>query len=55
MKKPTSRVPFSTAVTEAISKRIMALRDKGWTVAAIFILGVATAEKTKFIKVKPNA
>lgn len=43
--KAQSRVPVGTAVKEEIYKRILILRDHGFTVPDILILGIQAAEK----------
>lgn len=42
-----SRIPLATAIKEEIYKRILVLREKGFTVPDLLILGIETAEKKK--------
>lgn len=41
------RFPISAALKENFYLRLERLRDKGWKISQIFILGIETAEKKK--------
>ena len=47
-RKPAEpRIPLATAIKEEIYQRILKLRDKGFTVPDLLIMGIETAEKKK--------
>lgn len=50
----SGRFPISTAVKEEAYRKILELREYGWTIPDIILLGIETAEKqVKELATKP--